>query len=82
MLVYSTGLYAFEVEETDNGIYKQKASSWLYYIVDTVTEVCLSAVAGGGATQISCESLTKREEWKSVITWVEHEEFNRVAKGF
>ncbi len=77
LVLQSSNLYAGNVEDTGNGIYKQKASKWMFYIVDTVTEECVTAIWGGGATRIPCESLRKRDEWKPVITWINQEKLNK-----
>ena len=55
-------------------------STILIYHVDAIAELCFATYfvygittssSGGGITEFSCKKLTKRKEWKDIITWIE-----------
>jgi len=54
--------------------YKASGSGKIVYIVDTVTQLCFVTMKRGGLglspSQVPCESLVKRDEWKKFITWL------------
>ncbi len=57
-----------------NGMYIQKdIRPYFDYMVDSVAELCFakSLNHGVGLTQIDCKNLSRRPEWKSIITWVD-----------
>ena len=61
-----------EVVNEGSGIYRSKIEGIHSYKVDTVTELCFAGGYSGAKAivQIDCNSLAKRPEWKSVITWI------------
>lgn len=64
-----------EVQETGDGFYVQYRKNHLPdYVADTKAQICFARDGFNGAAigsfQITCSDLAKREEWKSILTWV------------
>lgn len=61
-----------EVVNEGYGIYRSNIEDIFSYKVDTFTELCFARDYSGGKSivQIDCNSLAKRPEWKSIITWI------------
>ena len=71
--------FSDEVTVGDDGmywkVYDSIRSTDLFYQVDTVAKVCLAIYQfnpGAGVTEISCDTLAKRPEWKGIINWTEN----------
>jgi len=69
---HSKGVYS-----GDDGMhweeYDSTGSTEIIYQVDSVSQVCFAIYVynpGSGMTEISCEKLAKREEWKKIINWL------------
>jgi hypothetical protein len=71
VLLAATNASAEEkIRETKDGVFAQFVGgntgvSGLLYKVDTKTQLCFMA-----DNLVPCESLAKRPDWKSIITWV------------
>lgn len=56
---------------TENQMLGQRVDASIAYKVDPVAQLCFAAIVmQGGLTEISCEALAKRPEWRPHITWV------------
>lgn len=56
--------------------YDSTGSTEIVYQVDTVAQICFAIYVyspGAGVTEISCDKLAKRPEWKTIINWVSNE---------
>lgn len=66
-----------EPMQEDNGIYWKKYDGTFvtYYQVDTICHQCFTIIwkfnDAIGITNIPCENLARRPEWKQIITWVD-----------
>ena len=64
------------INEGKNGMYWASYDSRgvdnLIYQADTKAKICFAIYRGGskaGMTEISCDKLALRPEWKAIITW-------------
>ena len=66
-----SGCSATEKELIDSvdSTYSVYYDHFISYKVDTIIEKCFAAF-NHTIIELSCESLAKRPEWKSIITWV------------
>jgi len=66
-------LAAPKVKKYKKNDFYQQSMGKFSYIADTVTQTCFMNFYDGslgGLTEIPCENLAKREEWKEVLNWL------------
>lgn len=77
-LFVTASTHAANVEVGDDGMYWKKYDSSrissVMYQVDTKAQICMAIYINsgtGGITEIPCNSLARRDEWKEIIDWVQ-----------
>lgn len=58
---------AVEVKKLNDGMYEAQYQEF-WYIVDPIAHLCYAQ--NGALTLISCSKLARRQEWSSIITWL------------
>jgi hypothetical protein len=81
IFILSGSLFSDEILKTKDGIYRQAVGQSAFgrifeYIADPSTQLCFFAILDKegripiSITTIPSEALAKKEEWKSIITWI------------
>jgi len=59
-----------KIKKKKNGFYSQIFNGSFGYFVDTNTRSCFITM-GPNIAPLQCKELARREEWKSILNWVE-----------
>ncbi len=73
LTIFSSYSLAVDIEKDDHGMYRAEygGEQPVIYLVDSISQQCVIVYRYVGVAVIDCKKLSKRPEWKSIITWAE-----------